>query len=135
MYLLIVDKEYDEWEEHSILGRKRKWFDLFEAKTELEKHKPIQGTYLNLLKGYESHASFSDVDSHFSKNASVKHNEFDSFSSNLSHQYSSLMTNFSVNFLYNPTLCSDHMEKLSSSSSCLLNANGNMIASSSSSNN
>ena len=135
MYLLIVDKEYDEWEENSILGRKRKWFNLFEAKTELDKHKPIQGTYLNLLKGYESNASFSDVDKNFSKNKSVNHNEFDSFSSNLSHQYSSLMTNFSVNFLYNPVVRSDHMEKLSSSSPCLLNASGNMIASSSSPNN
>jgi hypothetical protein len=51
--LLIVDKELDEWEENTKLGRIRKWFNLDEAKYELEKHKPIQGAYLNLLKGFE----------------------------------------------------------------------------------
>lgn len=50
---MIVEKEYDEWEENLVFGRKRKWFNLDEAKYELEKHKPIQSTYLNMLKGYE----------------------------------------------------------------------------------
>ena len=35
------------------MGRVRKWFNLEEAKSELEKHKPVQGTYLNLLKGFD----------------------------------------------------------------------------------
>jgi hypothetical protein len=48
-----VDKEFDEWEEKKRLGRRRRWFNIVEAKHELEKHKPVQGTYLNLLKGYE----------------------------------------------------------------------------------
>lgn len=52
VYLLIVDKELEEWEEHKNLGRIRKWFNLEEAKIELEKHKPLQGTYINFLKGY-----------------------------------------------------------------------------------
>jgi hypothetical protein len=34
------------------LGRRRRWFNIDEAKQELEKHKPVQGTYLSLLKGY-----------------------------------------------------------------------------------
>lgn len=54
VYILIVDTELDDWEEHTKLGRKRKWFNLNEAKQELEKHKPVQGTYINLLKGYQS---------------------------------------------------------------------------------
>lgn len=54
VYILIVDKEYEDWEEHIVLGRKRKWFNLNEARQELEKHKPVQGTYLSFLKGYSS---------------------------------------------------------------------------------
>jgi len=50
VYLLIVDRELDDWEEHKIMGRKRKWFNLEEAKAELEKHKPVQSSYLVYLK-------------------------------------------------------------------------------------
>lgn len=59
VFILIVDTEFDEWEEHKKLGRKRKWFNLDEAKLELDKHKPVQGSYLNLLKGYESNCNNS----------------------------------------------------------------------------
>lgn len=54
VYVLIVDKELEDWEEQKAFGRKRKWFTLSDAKQELEKHKPVQGSYLNLLKGYEN---------------------------------------------------------------------------------
>lgn len=54
VFIFIVDKEFEEWEEHKVLGRNRKWFELNEAKYELDKHKPMQGTYLSLLKGYET---------------------------------------------------------------------------------
>jgi hypothetical protein len=54
VYLLIVDKEYDDWEENRNFGRVRKWFKLDEAKHELFKYKPVQGAYLNLLKGFDS---------------------------------------------------------------------------------
>lgn len=54
VYILIVDKELEDWEEQKAFGRKRKWFALSDAKQELEKHKPVQGSYLNLLKGYEN---------------------------------------------------------------------------------
>jgi len=54
VYIFIVDKEFEDWEEHKVYGRKRKWFDLNEAKIELEKHKPMQGSYLSLLKGYKN---------------------------------------------------------------------------------
>lgn len=51
VYLLIVDKEFDDWDEKRLNGRSRKWFNIGEARLELEKNKPIQATYLNLLKG------------------------------------------------------------------------------------
>jgi len=54
VYLLIVEEELDEWEESTKFGRVRKWFYLEEAKMELEKHKPVQGAYLNLLKGFQN---------------------------------------------------------------------------------
>ncbi len=47
----MVDREFDDWDEKRLNGRTRKWFSIDEAKIELEKHKPIQATYLNLLKG------------------------------------------------------------------------------------
>lgn len=57
VFVMIVEKEYESWEDSIAIGRRRKWFKIEDAKAELEKHKPIQGTYLNLLKGYDS--SFS----------------------------------------------------------------------------
>jgi len=82
----------DEWEEHKLHGRKRKWFDLNEAKSELEKHKPVQGSYLNLLKGYESipatnidyfatngHMnSINNININTSTDNQPKHNDFNS---------------------------------------------------------
>ncbi|CAF0847878.1 unnamed protein product [Brachionus calyciflorus] len=68
VYLLIVDKELDEWEENTKNGRLRKWFSLCDAKYELERHKPFQGCYLNLLKGYET----------LSKTSYINYNHFNS---------------------------------------------------------
>lgn len=48
---MIVDRELTEWEENTKYGRIRKWFYVDEAKKELEVHKPVQSTYLNLLRG------------------------------------------------------------------------------------
>jgi len=59
VYLLIVDTELSEWEENTKFGRVRKWFYADEAKSELEKHKPVQGSYLNLLKGFQACADSS----------------------------------------------------------------------------
>lgn len=59
VFILIVDKEFEDWEEHIVLGRKRKWFNLTEARQELEKHKPVQGTYLSFLKGYSTASNSS----------------------------------------------------------------------------
>ena len=65
VYILIVDKEFEDWEEHIMNGRKRKWFNLNEARQELEKHKPVQGTYLSYLKGYETSKN-SSLNNYFS---------------------------------------------------------------------
>lgn len=65
VYLLIVDKELDEWEENTKYGRVRKWFSLNEAIYELEQHKPVQVAYLNLLKGVseQSYLNLSSISS------------------------------------------------------------------------
>ena len=59
--------EYDEWEENLKMGRIRKWFSLDEAKHELEKHKPVQGTYLNLLKKQHHDSNLTSNDLILSK--------------------------------------------------------------------
>lgn len=71
VYILVVDKELEDWEERKAFGRKRKWFDLSDAKQELEKHKPVQGSYLNLLKGYENNRknAFFDSQNHNNNNS------------------------------------------------------------------
>ena len=51
MYLLVVDKEDEDWDDKKY-GRQRKWFKVYDAKVELERHKPTQSAYLNLLKGF-----------------------------------------------------------------------------------
>lgn len=88
VYLLIVDKELDEWEENTKLGRIRKWFDLIEAKVELEKHKPVQGSYLNLLKGIErpfiSLTSLASIGLPFHTNLQLNSSSQSSSSSNSS---------------------------------------------------
>jgi len=118
VYILIVDKEFDDWEEHKVLGRERKWFNLNEAKVELEKHKPMQGTYLNFLKGYENNIKNSYFNNNTNTNSSINdiniilqnntdnnngNSEFNTnnmhFNGSLSHQYS-LISSLSANNSY-----------------------------------
>lgn len=56
VYLLVVDKEDEEWDDKKY-GRRRKWFKLYDAKVELERHKPTQSAYLNLLKGFAAESA------------------------------------------------------------------------------
>lgn len=49
-----VNCELDVWEESKNIGRKRKWFNIEDAKLELEKHKPIQSLYLEKLESSKS---------------------------------------------------------------------------------
>ncbi|XP_074643347.1 diphosphoinositol polyphosphate phosphohydrolase 1-like [Tubulanus polymorphus] len=50
VYILIVTELLDDWDDAKSLGRKRKWFALEEAKTELKQFKPVQRQYLDLLE-------------------------------------------------------------------------------------
>lgn len=81
VYIFIVDKEFEEWEEHTVLGRKRKWFDLTEAKHELEKHKPTQGEYLSLLKGYET-STINKAITNYGNNSHLNNKTYNNNSSN-----------------------------------------------------
>ncbi|KAL7639064.1 UNVERIFIED_CONTAM: hypothetical protein RMT77_010598 [Armadillidium vulgare] len=49
VYVLVVTKELEEWDESRNLGRKRKWFSLEDAVKHLAKHKPVQSSYVSLL--------------------------------------------------------------------------------------
>lgn len=88
VYILIVDKEFEDWEEHLVLGRKRKWFNLNEARQELEKHKPVQGTYLSYLKGYGSdinNANGINLARNTNTNSNSIHNYFNNHTNNNSN--------------------------------------------------
>lgn len=50
VFVLTVTKELDEWEDSRSIGRKRQWFSVDEALTQLALHKPIQRHYLQKLK-------------------------------------------------------------------------------------
>lgn len=49
MYVLIVKKLNDEYEDRKDIGRIRKWFTLEEANHKLSEHKPVQQLYLQKL--------------------------------------------------------------------------------------
>ncbi|KAK6179865.1 hypothetical protein SNE40_012122 [Patella caerulea] len=49
VFTFIVEELTDEWDDARMLGRKRDWFTMVEAKEKLS-HKPIQVTYLELLR-------------------------------------------------------------------------------------
>lgn len=53
VYLLVVNREFEDWEESKKIGRKRKWFKLEDAISELKKNKPVQSLYLTQLKGFQ----------------------------------------------------------------------------------
>ncbi|XP_046337077.1 diphosphoinositol polyphosphate phosphohydrolase 1-like [Haliotis cracherodii] len=49
VFTFVVTDLLDEWEDSKSMGRKREWFPLCEARERLL-HKPVQVTYLELLK-------------------------------------------------------------------------------------
>ncbi|GAB0099160.1 diphosphoinositol polyphosphate phosphohydrolase 1 [Sergentomyia squamirostris] len=56
VFVLTVTKELDEWEDSRSIGRKRQWFSVDEALTQLALHKPIQRHYLQKLKHSKENA-------------------------------------------------------------------------------
>nr|CAB3264494.1 diphosphoinositol polyphosphate phosphohydrolase 1-like [Phallusia mammillata] len=55
VYVLIVKKLNDEYEDRKDIGRTRKWFSLVEALDKLSEHKPIQKRYLQKLINDQHH--------------------------------------------------------------------------------
>jgi diphosphoinositol-polyphosphate diphosphatase len=51
VYVLVVEETVDDWEEAKSTGRRRSWFSVAEAKEQLQKHKPVQQSYLEKLSG------------------------------------------------------------------------------------
>ncbi|KAI0223147.1 Diphosphoinositol polyphosphate phosphohydrolase 1 [Lamellibrachia satsuma] len=51
VYVLIVTDLLDDWEDARTLGRQRKWFALEDAYQQLGLHKPVQQSYIELIKG------------------------------------------------------------------------------------
>lgn len=49
LYAFTVTDLLDEWEDGKVMGRKRKWFKIKEAR-DLLAHKPVQVTYLEWMK-------------------------------------------------------------------------------------
>jgi len=50
VYVLLVTKELDEWEDSKSIGRRRQWFSFEDALAILALHKPTQRNYLQQLK-------------------------------------------------------------------------------------
>lgn len=50
MFVLVVTKELDEWEDSKSMGRKRQWFSFEDALLKLALHKPTQRSYLQQLR-------------------------------------------------------------------------------------
>ncbi|XP_011176013.1 diphosphoinositol polyphosphate phosphohydrolase 1 isoform X2 [Solenopsis invicta] len=49
VWVMRVTEELPEWEDSRAIGRKRKWFTIPEALLQLDKHKPVQRSYLDKL--------------------------------------------------------------------------------------
>lgn len=47
---MVVTQELEEWEDSKTIGRKRQWFSIEEALTQLALHKPTQRHYLQQLR-------------------------------------------------------------------------------------
>lgn len=50
VYVMVVTQELEEWEDSKTIGRKRQWFSIEEALTQLALHKPTQRHYLQQLR-------------------------------------------------------------------------------------
>ncbi|XP_013115145.1 diphosphoinositol polyphosphate phosphohydrolase 2 [Stomoxys calcitrans] len=50
VFVMTVTKELEEWEDSRSIGRKRQWFSIDDALTQLALHKPTQRHYLMQLR-------------------------------------------------------------------------------------
>ncbi|XP_062546623.1 diphosphoinositol polyphosphate phosphohydrolase 1-like [Armigeres subalbatus] len=57
VFVMVVTQELDEWEDSKTIGRKRQWFTIEEALTQLALHKPTQRHYLLQLRHSKNNSS------------------------------------------------------------------------------
>lgn len=60
VFVMVVTQELDEWEDSKTIGRKRQWFTIEEALTQLALHKPTQRHYLLQLRHSKNSSSMSE---------------------------------------------------------------------------
>ncbi|KXJ67997.1 hypothetical protein RP20_CCG006743 [Aedes albopictus] len=60
VFVMVVTQELDEWEDSKTIGRKRQWFTIEEALTQLALHKPTQRHYLLQLRHSKNNSSLSE---------------------------------------------------------------------------
>ncbi|XP_050072534.1 E3 ubiquitin-protein ligase RNF146-like [Anopheles maculipalpis] len=61
VFVMVVTQELDEWEDSKTIGRKRQWFSIEEALSQLALHKPTQRHYLQQLR-HSKHRTSSASD-------------------------------------------------------------------------
>lgn len=54
---MIVTQELEEWEDSRSIDRKRQWFSVEDALSQLALHKPTQRTYLQELRHFKNSSS------------------------------------------------------------------------------
>lgn len=60
VFVMVVTEELDEWEDSKTIGRRRQWFSIEEALTQLALHKPTQRHYLQQLRHSKNSSSPSE---------------------------------------------------------------------------
>ncbi|XP_058816545.1 diphosphoinositol polyphosphate phosphohydrolase 1 [Topomyia yanbarensis] len=59
VFVMVVNRELEEWEDSKTIGRKRQWFSIDEALTQLALHKPTQRHYLQQLRNSKNNSSLT----------------------------------------------------------------------------
>lgn len=59
VFVMVVTQELEEWEDSKTIGRKRQWFSIEEALSQLALHKPTQRHYLQQLRHSKHRTSCS----------------------------------------------------------------------------
>ncbi|XP_053693693.1 diphosphoinositol polyphosphate phosphohydrolase 1 [Sabethes cyaneus] len=69
VFVMVVTQELEEWEDSKTIGRKRQWFTIEEALTQLARHKPTQRHYLQQMRFSKNNASSTENCIHVVSNA------------------------------------------------------------------
>lgn len=59
VFVMVVTQELEEWEDSKTIGRKRQWFSIEDALSQLALHKPTQRHYLQQLRHSKHRTSCS----------------------------------------------------------------------------